>query len=983
MDWKDIKSKKIKLLAVLTVVTFNAFGQDETSTEPYERFVAIEEDPLHSVDPFIGTGGHGHTFPGPTMPFGMVQLSPDTRLDGWDGCSGYHYSDSVIYGFSHTHLSGTGVSDYADVLITPMNKAVDAKKLPKGNDRYKIYGSGFKKENERAMPGFYQVDLDNGIRCEMTSTNRTGIHLYSASKAGTMSFAIDLQHRDKLVNHKLEIINNKIIQGYRISEAWAKEQHVYLYAEFSRPFKSYSLNDDGSIAIVEYDCTDTSQIMCKVGISPVDIQGAKNNLETEAPHWHFGTYTKAAQDAWRKELQKIRVEGGSRDDRIKFYTALYHTMIAPNIFMDVDGRYRGTDLKVHLTDKDNPQFTIFSLWDTFRATHPLYTLTQPIRTKYFLQTFLRQYRDGGQLPVWELAGNYTGCMIGYHSVSVIADAAAKGYINKNAIEMYLEASLHSAEQNHLGLDTYKEFNFIPSDKEHESVSKTLEYAYDDWCIAKMAELYGNKDVAAKFYHRSQNYKNLFTDGYMAPKLNGGWRKGFDPKEVNFNYTEANAWQYSYFVPHDVNGMIELHGGKDKFARHIDSMFICDDGTTGRQQVDITGLIGQYAHGNEPSHHIPFLYHYLNQPHKTIDMVNYILDSLYTTAPDGLSGNEDCGQMSAWYVMAAMGLYQICPGDPNYVIFPPKFDAVHVSNEHGKVFSSYKYGDGNYPLQVKMNERLYPKSYVNHETLIGKKLVFNCTDKVSNWGTLDDHVPSTSIPNNYKTIALPSISSSNGQSFVGETEITLEHPSNSVSIFYSIDGSEAKEYILPFTIDESRKITAYATLNDLKSSTAHASFNTRQDKFTVDYIAPYNNQYIANGDLTLYDGIKGNEDFRTDTWQGFYDVDFEVSCKLNKKQKISSVEVGFLQDIRSWIWFPTEMTVEISKNGKRWKKIGAVENSMSTHTYGAKQQRYKLEIDKAKKAKYVRIKAKNYGPNPEWHLGKGKPTWLFSDEIEIN
>ncbi len=639
------------------------------------------------VNPFIGTGGHGHTYPGVSEPFGMIQLSPDTRIDGWDGCGGYHYDDSIIYGFSHTHLSGTGVSDYGDLLIMPF---IGENVWENGKDNAgKGYGSKFSHYFEDAVAGSYSVLLsDYNIHADLTTTTRCGMHKYVYPSRGNRKIIIDLEHRDRLLDSDLIFLNDTTIIGKRISDAWAKEQHFYYAINLSEaPINRYfQKNEEGKSSKLILEFGEGSPIlMVKVGISAVDINGARKNLKTEMPSWNFDFYRKNNQAKWDTELNKIDIETEDKDKKTIFYTAMYHSFLNPNIFSDVDGRYRGMDMEIHQSNK-HQQYTVFSLWDTFRATHPLFTITQQDRTVDFINTFLNQYKQGGILPIWELSGNYTGCMIGYHAIPVIVDAWVKG-IRGFDEQLALKAMVHSANQTHLGLDFYTEQGYISSENESESVSKTLEYAYDDWCIAIMADSLGHDSLASVFYQRSQFYKNLYNANstYMQPRYNGGWKYNFKPDEVTFDYTEANSWQYSLFAPHDVLGLIQLLGGKDNLEKWLDDLFTAPSETSGRHQVDITGLIGQYAHGNEPSHHMAYLYNFTKSPWKTQKYVHKILTELYFNDPNGLSGNEDCGQMSSWYVLSSLGFYSFAPGSDMYLLGTPLFDKYTINLENGNTF----------------------------------------------------------------------------------------------------------------------------------------------------------------------------------------------------------------------------------------------------------------------------------------------------------
>ncbi|MGB3076568.1 MAG: GH92 family glycosyl hydrolase, partial [Chitinophagales bacterium] len=619
------------------------------------------------VNPFIGTGGHGHTFPGATIPFGMIQLSPDTRIDdSWDGCGGYHYSDSVIYGFTHTHLSGTGVSDYGDILLMPtLGEPV---LTPMKNGNFKDgYASHFSHAQEAAAPGYYAVHLDdNNIDVELTTASRVGMHKYTFPKSEQSNIILDLAHRDEVIESSVTIIDGRHVQGMRRSRGWAANQVVYFAIEFSKQFNTYGISVNGVMAPAEqlsnsneqagkniqaffqFNTSNGEAILAKVALSAVSMEGARNNLERELPTWDFEEVHINADATWNYRLNKIEVKGGTATQKKIFYTALYHCMIAPNAYNDVDKNYRGRDGQVHNTR--STYYTVFSLWDTYRALHPLLTILAPKETGDFIQTMLLQFEQGGSLPVWELSSNETNCMIGYHAVSVIADAAAKG-IKGFDYKKALDAMKASAGSNKFGLSSYRENGCISVSDEGESVSKTLEYAYDDWCIAQMALKMNDTATYKTFIQRAQFWKNLFDPetGFMRPKKNGNFISPFDPYEVNFNYTEANAWQYRFAVQQDIEGLKKMSGGAQKMEAALDSLFSTTSKTSGREQSDISGLIGQYAHGNEPSHHMAYLYDYTGNPGKTQSLISEIINNMYHDSPDGLIGNEDCGQMSAWYV----------------------------------------------------------------------------------------------------------------------------------------------------------------------------------------------------------------------------------------------------------------------------------------------------------------------------------------------
>ena len=608
------------------------------------------------VNPFVGTAEHGHTYPGAILPFGAMQLSPDTRLDGWDGCSGYHYSDSRIYGFSHTHLSGTGCSDYGDILVTPF--IGDPSVV---NEKYAL---SFSHKNENAEPGYYVVKFDNGITAEMTAANYVGVHRYTFPKEGKHGIIVDLQHRDKTLESSMTMKANDLV-GYRRSEAWNDDQYCAFSLKTSVPAESVVYYvDDKPVNVKEIKGTNckavlyfperVKEVTVKVAISAVDVEGAINN-QTEVRDFNFDKVHKNATGIWNKELGKIDVSSDNEEFLRVFYTALYHCFTSPYLYSDLDGRYRGEDNRIHKVEGGHKVYTVFSLWDTYRTLHPLLNIIDQKRSGDFLYTFMNQYRQSGYLPMWELSAYETWCMIGYHAVPVVLDAYVKGIKDFSAEEM-LKAMITTANLNKLGRPEYAKYGFVPGNMENESVSKTLEYAYDDWCIAMFARALGDNSIYDEYIRRAQSYKNLIdNNGFMHGRMNGGFATPFNPREVNNFYTEANCWQYTTYVPHDFTTYIELMGGPNRMERFLDRLFNSSSEMAGRDQADITGVIGQYAHGNEPSHHAAYLYNYVGKPDKTQAMVKKILTSLYSSKPDGLCGNEDCGQMSAWYVMSSLGL----------------------------------------------------------------------------------------------------------------------------------------------------------------------------------------------------------------------------------------------------------------------------------------------------------------------------------------
>ncbi len=940
----------------------------------------IQKPLVEWVNPFIGTGGHGHTYPGSSSPFGMVQLSPDTRLEGWDGCGGYHYSDSLIYGFSHTHLSGTGVSDYADILLMPKSRDIV---FNNGANGKKGYRSSFSHNNESAEAGYYQVFLQNeNINVELTATPRVGVHKYTFEKGDSAKLIIDLQHRDKILEANLEIVDSVTLKGFRYSSQWAEDQRVHFYLKLSYPFQKLSFNNDSLIAGLEFGELQEPLIV-KVGLSPVDALGAQQNLNTEVPHWDFQLVRQEVQNEWEKELSKIKVEGRSDEQKTIFYTALYHSMLNPNLYTDVDGRYRGMDLEIHQDTSDN-QYTIFSLWDTFRATHPLFTIIDQKRTNSFIRTLLRQYQQGGKLPIWELAGNYTNCMIGYHSIPVIVDAYVKG-IREFDIDLALQAMMHSALLDEDGLNYYKEKGFIAASDEPESVSKTLEYAYDDWCIAVMADSLNKKDFAQQFYNRAQYYKNLYDPqtGFLRAKVNNRWFGPFFAEEVNFNYTEANAWQYSLFVPQDIEGHIELMGGKENYSKHLDKMFSANSSTSGREQVDITGLIGQYAHGNEPSHHMAYLYNYVNQPWKTQSRVRQIMEEQYKNAPDGLSGNEDCGQMSSWFVLSSMGFYSVTPGLDYYAIGTPLFDQVQIELENGNYFEieAKNLSPINKFIQsASLNGEAFNDTYLMHKDIMkGGKLVFQMGYQEKKWG-LESQPPS--YINSNSIVPVPYFEAIS-ETFTDSLLISIDSPVEGV-IRYTTDESEPDQNspIYKNTIVATNDITIKSKLflAGKASSTISSSFFKIDGSKSISIESKYANQYSAAGDKTLIDHLRGSGSYRTGRWQG-YREDLKATVNLGSKKTINQLSIGFLQDIKSWIFYPKEVCFYVSTDGVNFKEIAVVKNTFPDSQYGSFHKEFSVDL-KEVKAQYIKVEAKNYGKCPDWHLGAGGTTWLFTDEIVI-
>ncbi len=798
------------LILATTIAVFHLFLTSCTKTDT--------KDLTRYVDPFIGTGGHGHTFPGATLPFGMVQLSPDTRMENWDGSSGYHYSDKTIMGFSHTHLSGTGAPEYCDILLMPTVGKVRMLVGDENNSKTG-YRSSFSHENESASPGYYNVLLDDyNVKVELTATARAGFHQYTFPASEEANIIIDLKNRDRVINAGINILSDTEISGFRRSTRWVKDQHVYFYAIFSKSFKNSGIAINDTLiegikeakgknikAFVRFGTKQKEKILVKVGISAVSIANAKMNLEAEIKAWDFKKIREQANEAWNKHLSSIEIEGGTEKQRRIFYTALYHTAMEPNIFNDVDGSYRGVDLKVHNAEGFT-RYTVFSLWDVFRAEMPLYTILEPSRMNDFIKTFLAIYKNGGRLPHWEIWGSHSGSMIGHHSLPVILDAYNKG-IRDYDVNLAYEAMKNQVD--HTGY--YSRMGYIPADKSSGSVSVVMEYAYNDWCVAEMAKNLGNHDDYVTYQQRAQFYRNLYDrkTGFMRPKnADRNWVEPFDPAQGSEHFVEGNSYQYSLFAPHDISGLIKLMGGEKSFEAWLDKLFTTQSEYDAKVK-DASGLIGQYAHGNEPSHHMAYLYNYVGAAPKTQKMVRLILDTMYDDKPDGLKGNEDCGQMSAWYILSSMGFYSVNPGDAKYVIGSPLFDKVVIHLENGNQFTiedSNVTEQNIYIQSTSLNGKPYTKSWFPHEVITkGGAFVFEMGSKPNfNWGTSNADRPFT--PDMQPAVSMPYIVSPDNK-FLGKIKIKLRCDTKGSQIYYTTDGSEPDEnsnlYSRPF---ELRKTT---------------------------------------------------------------------------------------------------------------------------------------------------------------------------------
>lgn len=703
------------------------------------------------VNPFIGTDFTGNTYPGAQAPFGMVQLSPDNGRAGWDYIAGYFWPDSTIAGFSHTHLSGTGAGDLYDISFMPVTLPYQERQ----EGGIGIY-SRFSHDDEQAQAGYYKVLLkDYGIQVELTATERCGVQRYTFPSGKQAAIFLNLKKAmnwDFTNDSYIHQVDSCTVEGYRFSEGWARDQRVYFRSRFSRPFTALQLDTTvvsqkgrriGTACVARFDFSTASDSVVTVvtALSGVSLEGAKRNLQAEAPHNDFSRYVAEARKEWNSQLGKIEVEGGTLDDRVKFYTALYHAMLAPTIFSDVDGQYRGADKQIHRMEKGAVNYSTFSLWDTFRASHPLFTYLQPQRTADMVQSFLAFYEQHGRLPLWPLWGAETEMMIGYHAVPVIVDAYLKGIGDFDAGEA-LDACVASADQDdYRGLRLYKQYGYIPYNlsqdegAENWSLSKTLEYAYDDWCIARMAEKLGKEEIADRFRKRSGNWRNLFNPatGFIQPRDDkGNFLPGFSPDDYSEYICESNGWHYLWSVQHDVDGLMAALGGQDRLESRLDSMFTYVPADKEGLPIFSTGMIGQYAHGNEPSHHVIFLYNRTQSPWKAQKYVSQVMHELYLNTPAGLCGNEDCGQMSAWFVFNAMGFYPVDPVSGKYEIGTPLFPKLKLHLVNGKTFTVLAPGVSRkncYIQEVKVNGQPYHETFLTHEQIMsGATVEFILADK---------------------------------------------------------------------------------------------------------------------------------------------------------------------------------------------------------------------------------------------------------------
>lgn len=746
-----------------------------------DKIITSDLDYTQYVNPMIGTSKMGHTFPGATAPFGMVQLSPQTNFqpmfksDGtynsetYEYCAGYQYKDSTIIGFSHTNFSGTGHSDLGDFLVMPTVGDLVLEPISTSDGKKGFY-STFSHEKEEAHPGYYKVDLDTyGIKAELTASDRVGFHQYTFPKSDKAHIILDLVYNVYHYDNKnvwtfIRVENDSMITGYRETKGWARTRKVFFAMQFSKSFKSYGhkkydevtyngfyrrFNEGENFpemagkdirAYFNFDTNEGEQIKVKFALSSVSSEGALKNLNAEIPHWDFEKTKTETNAKWNKELSKIEVKTMTPEDKITFYTALYHTNLSPIIYEDVDGQYRGLDQNIHTSDGFT-NYTIFSLWDTYRALHPLFNITQPKRNNDMIKSMLAHHDQSvhNMLPIWSHYANENWCMIGYHAVSVIADAMVKnvGDFDKNQA---LEASINTSNVDYFdGIGDYKKYGFIPEDKNGSSVSKTLEYAYDDWCIAQMAKQLGNASTEKEYLKRSTSYENVYdaSIGFMRPKLSDGtFKKEFDPLDTHGQgFIEGNAWNYGLYVPQNIDHLIKLMGGKDTFSTHLDSLFtmeLADKYIEKNEDITRDGMIGNYVHGNEPSHHVAYMYNWTNEAYKTQARVRMIMSTMYGPTVEGLCGNDDAGQMSAWYIFSGLGFYPVTPGSSEYALGSPLVEEAKIHLDNGKTLTITAKNQSKknvYVKRVLLNGKTLQNNSISHQDIMnGGDIVFEMSNK---------------------------------------------------------------------------------------------------------------------------------------------------------------------------------------------------------------------------------------------------------------
>lgn len=984
-----------------------------------------KEELIQYVDPFIGTGAHGHTFPGATVPFGMLQVSPTNDFKNWDWCSGYHYSDTVIKGFAHNHLSGTGLAGLGDILLMPTTGQV---KVNPGDEKDPStgYRSRFSHQREDASAGYYEVVLDDyDIKVELTCSERVGLHRYTFPESSEANIIIDPNANimENVFETYVKIVSKTEIGGYKYCSGEGGERYVNFIAKFSKPFKNSGVvlnkeiqkgeketKGESTKAFVTFDTKKGEQIEVKVALSYVSFDGARANLNTLSEKEDFNFVYESAKNKWENVLNKIVVEGTEKQKRI-FYTGMYHSFIAPNLLSDADGKHL---VENQFYESEINQYSTFSTWDTFRALHPLFTIIEPEKDVEFVNSLISRYSlSKVGLPIWELTGHDNFCMIGHNTVPIITDAIVKelpGIDAETALAAMIDASNNtlrsSSNYGNNGIEEYLSLGYVPGGAS-QSVSLTLEYVYYDWCIYRTAKFLGDEKVAAEYLQRAKAYVNLFNEKekYFWPKnIQGEWMEvnweSWD--ELISHYVSGNVWGYSTFLPHAIPHLIELQGGKEEFIEWLDSIIDDDSVIKGGQHVDISGFIGKYGHGDEPSQQFPYLYSFAGQPWKTQKIVRQVMDQFYNDTPDGLINNEDCGQMSAWYIFNAMGFYPVCPGDGKYIIGSPVLKHASINLPNGNKFRidvKNNSEENVFVQSVILNGEDLHRSYILHKEIVnGGSIEFIMGKKPNKtWASNPENCPDyknelkiyDAEPFSFAT--LPIFEKESIDVFADEYHIKLYCNSPGARIYYTTDGSEPIEYYNLYKneiiINDEALLKAKAFSEGKPPSLIfqkqYYTSITAEKNSEIKIIDLKENAYKygeEDGSLLLNSQI-GSIAFHDGKWSAWFGKDLDITIDLGELRKISEVTIGILTATGSWIFSPKSILVEGGLENNKMNKFGQKLFAVMENEYGPELIRHKIKFDK-QKCRYLHIFVENTGIIPRWHGGHDTPAWLFVDEIFI-
>jgi predicted alpha-1,2-mannosidase len=981
-----------------------------------------QQDLTGYVDPFIGTDAHGHTFPGATTPFGMIQLSPSNDFKAWDWCSGYHYSDSIIKGFAHNHVSGAGLSGLGDILVMP-TRGKKTTNPGSEDDVENSYRSRFSHDEEEARAGYYKVTLqDYNIDVELTAGIRTGYHQYTFTKGGEIDVVIDAAHgvMEKVTECTIQIKSDTEIVGYKKTGNNPTARRMYFSAKFSKPFTMASITEDNKTvnaqehtsattrALATFTVNEGEKMLVTVTLSPNSLEGVAKNFEAEAKGKTFNDALENATQQWNKVLNKIVLSNNEPLAKKRtFYTAMYHAFISPNIISDVDGNYVVEGKQLH---SNIPQYSNYSTWDTYRALHPLFTIIEQEKTKEFVNSMISRSTEAnvGQ-PVWELIGYDNACMIGYTTVPVIGEAVLKGIEGIDAQQAFavmrdaaFDLTKHSAVYDVSGLEDYINYGYVTAET-GSSVSKTTEYNYHDYVIAQVANKIGDTENEALFTRRSKGYRALFdkTSGYFYPKLSTGEVKEMDLTAwdgLKPNYVSGNIWAYSAYTPQDMKGVIQLHGGKDKYAAWLDKVFSDTTQVGGEQHVDISGFIGKYGHGDEPGHQMPYLYNYVGQPYKTQKLVNEVVTTMYSDKPDGLINNEDLGQMSAWYIFSTLGFYPVAPASLEYQIGAPYYKEASINLENGNTFTvkAENLSETNiYVQSVTLNSKSYNKNYILHEDIMsGGNMVFTMGNTPNQeWGSKDEATSVGTLeaimPKIDTLATFAPFDASNTSFFVNKHMVTLESKTPNTTIYYTLDGTEpttnSTKYTGPFAITQNSTLKAMATSPNLTPSKVYSKpfFKSVFPNLPIGYpkyeLTNSHTPWGKGDGSLLFDEQIGSTSYGDSKWTGIKDA-IEITINLGKSQVVEGVSVGILNDQASWIFPAKGIEVYGGNSESNMLLIGKLDiqepteytKEVNRHVVNVKQEHYQ----------YLRIKIIPYGAQPAWHAGAGQQAWLFVDEVIV-